>query len=102
MNLNYQPGLGYSPAAAGPYGGFGMVTGPGFFGQQPISTLLPANVAPGQFIRFGFGRDKSGRKSGRKVGRKLGKKSGKKSGRKVGKKSGRKASKKKVGSIKRK
>lgn len=86
MNLDYQPGLGYSPAAAGPYGGYEMITGPGFFGQQPISTLLPSGVPPGQFIRFGFG--KSVRKSGKSGRASRASRASRKSGR-VGRKSGR-------------
>jgi hypothetical protein len=39
----YNPGQGYSPAAAGPVGGWGNTPGPGFFGKQSMDSLLPKN-----------------------------------------------------------
>jgi hypothetical protein len=66
----YQPGLGYSPAAAGPVGGWDNTPGPGFFGKQPMESLIPAPVA-----RFSFGKKgRHGRswKKGKRQGRKFG------------------------------
>lgn len=62
--LNYKPGLGYAPAAAGPVGGYYNNPGPGFFGKQPMSSLTPSRI-----INFSFGK-KSSRKSSSKSSKK--------------------------------
>lgn len=41
LDMNYFPGLGYSPAGGPPVGGYGYTPGPGFFGKQPMDSLLP-------------------------------------------------------------
>jgi hypothetical protein len=41
LGIYYNPGMGYSPAAAGPTGGWSYTPGPGFFGQQSMESLLP-------------------------------------------------------------
>jgi hypothetical protein len=59
--LNFQKGLGYSPAAAGPVGGYSYTPGPGFFGKQPMESLLPRLTGPGSTPANGhfFGRKRS-------------------------------------------
>jgi len=63
--MKFPGGLGYSPAAAGPVGGWSYTPGPGFFGKQPMDSLLPRLTGPGSTPRSGthfFGR--SGRRFG--------------------------------------
>jgi hypothetical protein len=45
--MNFPSGLGYSPSAAGPVGGWSYTPGPGFFGKQPMYSLLPILSGPG-------------------------------------------------------
>lgn len=54
--MKFPAGLGYSPAAAGPVGGYSYTPGPGFFGKQSMNSLLPRQeLTPVYF----FGRRKS-------------------------------------------
>jgi hypothetical protein len=61
--LDFQPGLGYSPAAAGPVGGWSYTPGPGFFGKQPMNSLLPNGSTPTSNQHF-FGKSKKSRSFG--------------------------------------
>ena len=61
---NFPSGLGYSPAGGPPVGGIFNTPGPGFFGQQPMNTLLPKLTGPGSTPRSG----NFGRKFGRRFG----------------------------------
>jgi hypothetical protein len=51
--MNFPAGLGYSPAAAGPVGGWSNTPGPGFFGKQPMDSLLPRLTGLGSTPRGG-------------------------------------------------
>jgi hypothetical protein len=44
--MKFPNGLGYSPAAAGPVGGWANSPGPGFYGQ-PMDSILPKLVGSG-------------------------------------------------------
>lgn len=54
--MNFPAGLGYSPAAAGPVGGWSYTPGPGFFSRQPMDSLLPRLSGPGSTPRSSFGK----------------------------------------------
>jgi len=70
LGINYQPGLGYSPAGGPPVGGWSGTPGPGFYGKQPIGSLLPRLSGPGSTPStknahfFGYRRRRSNRKFG--------------------------------------
>jgi len=55
--LNFQKGLGYSPASAGPVGGLGMTYGTSFYGQ-PLNSILPKIGSNPTNSHF-FGRSRS-------------------------------------------
>ncbi len=54
--LNFQTGLGWSPAAGPPVGGLGMTPGQGFYGQS-LQSVLPNGSNPTSNKHF-FGRKK--------------------------------------------
>lgn len=60
--MNFPAGLGYSPAGGPPVGGWSLTPGPGFYGKQPMDSLLPRLSGPGSTPRSSthfFGRKKS-------------------------------------------
>jgi hypothetical protein len=68
--MKFPAGLGYSPAGGPPGGGWSYTPGPGFFGRQPMDSLLPRLSGPGSTPRSSthfFGR-RYGRSFGRRFG----------------------------------
>jgi len=63
--MKFPGGLGYSPAAAGPVGGWSFTPGSNFFGKQPIDSLLPRLTGPGSTPRSNlkFGKRSFGKRS---------------------------------------
>lgn len=64
LSDTFRPGLGYSPAAAGPVGGWSYTPGPGFFDKQPMNSILPRLTGPGSKPTNGhfFGKGRKGRR----------------------------------------